>query len=216
MVSTPNFYYKDSKGTNVAICVPVRDYVTSSFTFSLSMLMKKCGETNQKTSLHMVMGSEVAMQRQQLVEQALETACTHILWLDSDMLFPSNLLQALLSHEKDIIACNYSTRVEPHRPVAFDNPGNLDSRVLSGEGLQSVFAVGAGCMLVKRQVYEQMPRPHYSVTWNDDYSNMVGEDIFFCEKAREHGYEIWVEKTLSNSIGHSGTKIYTLKGDCNV
>jgi hypothetical protein len=121
-----------------------------------------------------------------------------------------------LSHEKDIIACNYSTRVEPHRPVAFDNPGNLDSRVLSGEGLQSVFAVGAGCMLVKRQVYEQMPRPHYSVTWNDDYSNMVGEDIFFCEKAREHGYEIWVEKTLSNSIGHSGTKIYTLKGDCNV
>jgi hypothetical protein len=71
-------------------------------------------------------------------------------------------------------------------------------------------------MLVKRQVYEQMPRPHYSVTWNDDYSNMVGEDIFFCEKAREHGYEIWVEKTLSNSIGHSGTKIYTLKGDCNV
>jgi len=216
MVSVPNYYYKSNKGTNVAICVPVRDYVTSSFTFSLAMLTKQCGKTNQKMSLHMVMGSEVAMQRQQLVDEALETDCTHILWLDSDMVFPSNLLQALLSHDKDIVACNYSTRVEPHRPVAFDNPGNLDSRLGSGEGLTSVFAVGAGCMLVKREVYQKLSKPHYSVEWNDDYSNMVGEDIFFCQKAKDNGYEIWVDQTMSNSIGHSGTKLYTLKGDCNV
>ena len=73
--------------------------------------MKKCGETNLSTTLHFNMGSEVAMQRQQLVDQALDTSCTHIMWIDSDMKFPPDTLQILLSYKKDIVAGNYSTRV---------------------------------------------------------------------------------------------------------
>jgi len=214
MVSIPKFHYSLDTNAKVAICVPVRDTVTAIFTQSLAMLTKKCGETKQKMSLHMVMGSEVAMQRQQLVDEAMETDCTHILWLDSDMSFPTNTLQALLSHNKDIIACNYCTRVAPHRPVAFRSEHDLDARVEGGTGLQKIFAVGMGCMLVKRQVYEVVARPHFSVTWNDDYTNLVGEDIYHCNKAKEAGFDIWLENDLSENIAHIGTRAFTIKGDC--
>lgn len=162
----------------------------------------------------MVMGSEVAMQRQQLVDEALESMCTHLLWLDSDMTFPSNLAQALLSHNKDIIACNYSTRVEPHKPVAFKDSEDLEHRVGLASGIETIYAIGMGAMLVKRQVYEEMTRPHFSVVWNEDFTSLTGEDIYFCQKAQENGFEVWLENDLSKSVGHTGTKTFTIKGDC--
>lgn len=214
MVSMTKFYHKVDKNAKVAICVPVRDNVTALFANSLAMLTKKCGETQQNISIHMVMGSEVAMQRQQLVVEALETSCTHILWLDSDMVFPTNTLQVLLSHDKDIVACNYSTRVQPHKPVAFRSSNDLDARLGESDGLTKIFAVGMGCMLVKRHVYENMEKPYFSITWNKDYTNLVGEDIYFCTKAHESGYDIYLDGSLSKNIGHIGTKTFTIKGDC--
>lgn len=214
MVSIPDYQFKTDKTANIAICVPVRDHVTAVFAYSLAMLQKRCGETGQRTSLHMVMGSEVAMQRQQLVDEALATTCTHILWIDSDMKFPSDTLAQLLSAQKSIVAGNYSTRVAPHRPVAFKNANNLDSRSYTGSGLEKVYAVGSGLMLVKREVYEKIPRPHYSVTWNEDYTNLVGEDVYFCDKAAQYGYQVYIDHKLSLQLAHIGTRAYTIKGDC--
>jgi hypothetical protein len=214
MVSIPNYLYRADKNARVAICVPVRDYVTAAFSFSLAMLLKKCGETDRKTSLHMVMGSEIASQRQQLATEALSTECTHILWLDSDMRFPNITLEALLSHDKDIVACNYSTRVEPHMPVAFTSKQDMSERLGADVGLNRVAAVGMGCMLVKRNVFESMSLPYFGVEWNQDYTSLIGEDLYFANKADLAGYDIWIDSDLSNRIAHIGTRAYTLEGDC--
>jgi hypothetical protein len=214
MVSIPTYLHKSKKNAVIAICVPVRDIVTASFSYSLAMLMKKCGETSKKVTLHMVMGSEISSQRQQLVEQALQTNATHILWLDSDMKFPSDIIDRLLSHDKDIIACNYSTRVAPHRPVAFTSMIDMDDRLLETRGISEVFAVGMGCMLVNIDVYKNMSKPYFSVSWNSDYTSLEGEDLFFCKKARTKEYKVWIDNESSQFISHVGTREYTLKGDC--
>lgn len=215
MVAIPQYYYKTDTSANVAICVPVRDTVTAVFAHSLAMLMKKLGETGLSSTLHFNQGSEVAMQRQQLVDQALETSCTHIMWIDADMKFPVDTINIMLSYNKDIVAGNYSTRVPPHRPVAFTSATNLDSRVYTGTGLQEVFAVGSGMMLVKRSVYENIPRPHYKIEYSEDYTSLVGEDIYFCKNAKEHGYNVYVDHTISDKIAHVGTRAFTIKDDCN-
>lgn len=214
MVSIPTYYHKVKKNAVIAICVPVRDIVTASFSYSLAMLMKKCGETGRKVTLHMVMGSEISSQRQQLVEQALETNATHILWLDSDMKFPIDIIDRLLSHDKDIIACNYSTRVPPHRPVAFTSSVDMDARLNKKDGTSQVFAVGMGCMLVNIDVYKNISRPFFSVSWNDDYTSLEGEDLYFCKKASKNNYNIWIDNEASQLVAHVGTHAYTLKGDC--
>jgi len=215
MVSTTNYHYKKNNSANVAICVPVQNQVTAVFAYSLAMLQRKCGEAKLATSLHFNMGSEVTMQRQQLVEQALETDCTHIMWIDADMQFPVDTLNILLAADKDIIAGNYSTRVPPHRPVAFKSKNNLDSRVFSGKGIEKVWAVGSGMMLVKREVYENVSPPHYKIEYSEDYTNLVGEDIYFCNLVNKDGYEVYISHDLSDRIAHIGTRAYTVKDDCN-
>jgi hypothetical protein len=213
MVSLPKYYNTSINNETIAICIPVRDHVTAAFSYSLAMLMKKCGETGLKTTVHMVIGSEIASQRQQLVTAALLTDCTHILWLDSDMKFPSDILQKLLSNDHDIIACNYSTRVAPYLPVAFKSDIDMDMRLTREEtGIQSVCAVGLGCMLVKREVYIRIPLPHFGVEWNDDYSSLIGEDLYFCRKARKHDYTILIDCDLSNQISHIGTAAFNMEG----
>ena len=137
------------------------------------------------------------------------------MWLDSDMVFPVDIIDALLSHDKDIVACNYSTRVEPHRPVAFKSLGDLDKRIFNQAGLESADAVGMGCMLVKREIYEKLSMPYFGVEWNADYTNLVGEDVFFCSKAKDAGYQLWIDNDSSMKIGHIGTKAFTIKGNCN-
>ena len=212
MVSLPKYYKTSDKNAKVAICVPVRDIVTAAFSYSLAMLLKKCGETGLKTSLHMVMGSEIASQRQQLATVALETDCTHILWLDSDMKFSSDVLEKLLSANKDIVACNYSTRVPPYLPVAFTSDIDMDMRLTEKTGIHTVCAVGLGCMLVKRKVFDQMALPYFGVSWNEDYTGLVGEDLFFCQKARGLGFNINIDCDLSQEISHIGTTAFKLEG----
>jgi hypothetical protein len=195
----------------ISICVPVRDFVTAPFSYSLANLTAHCARQDMRIQLNMLMGSEVAMQREQLADQALASGCTHILWLDSDMQFPPNILDKLLSHDRDIVAVNYSTRVEPCKPVAFKCNDDLNNRVTNTHGIEEVSAVGMGGMLVKRKVYEDMDKPYFSVEWSEGYENLIGEDMYFCNKAVYYDYSIWVDNELSQDITHVGTKWYSLK-----
>jgi hypothetical protein len=34
----------------------------------------------------------------------------------------------------------------------------------------------------------------------------VGEDFLFCDRAREHGFEVWVDPTIT--LGHMGVQEY--------
>jgi hypothetical protein len=214
MVTVPSYLSKADKKASVAICVPVRDYVTAAFSYSLAMLLKKCGETGRKTTLHMVMGSEISSQRQQLALQALQSGCDYVLWIDSDMKFPVDVIETLLGHKKDIVACNYSTRVHPHLPVAFLSDIDMDARLTETTGLSEVYAVGLGCMMVKADVFKNLDLPYFGVNWNKDYTSLEGEDLYFCKKAKSAGYNIYIDNILSQRIAHIGTREYTIKGDC--
>lgn len=61
------------------------------------------------------------------------------------------------------------------------------------EGLQRVDAVGTGCFLVSRRVFENptMRLGAFQRQWNVDGTVERGNDIAFCERAREQGFEIW-------------------------
>ena len=48
---------------------------------------------------------------------------------------------------------------ESHLDPSFRSKNNLDERVFTGTGLEKVWAVGSGMMLVKREVYEKLLPP---------------------------------------------------------
>lgn len=61
------------------------------------------------------------------------------------------------------------------------------------EGLQRVDAVGTGCILMSRRVFEkpEMRKAPFMREWNEDGTVEKGNDIKFCERARKNGYEVY-------------------------
>lgn len=53
--------------------------------------------------------------------------------------------------------------------------------------------VGGTCMLIHRRVLEKLKPPYQKNTFDDTYENiMFSEDLYFTEKIREAGFDIWV------------------------
>jgi Anp1 len=194
----------------IAICVPTRDVVHVGFAKCLANLTASLAVDNIDYELLFNLGSVIPQQRNTLVDHALTINATHLLWLDSDMHFPHQTVQQFLEHNKDIVAATYSTRVKPQRSVAFLDQNNLDLRLTNKTGLHKVFAVGMGCMLVTRRVFENIPKPWFQYIWNEDTKDLSGEDIYFCKQANDTGFEVWIDSDVSQRVAHYGTKAYLI------
>jgi hypothetical protein len=162
-------------------------------------------------------GTLIFTQRERLSEEALNWKADYLLWIDSDMRFPKDSLEVLLSRNKDLIGVNATTRVEPIKPTALNleitsktehawHPVNS----LHKKGIEQVTAVGFGMTLVKADILGKIPRPWFNVMWSD-HGAIIGEDIHFCVKAQDAGYQVYVDHELSSVIGHIGTRTFGWK-----
>lgn len=61
------------------------------------------------------------------------------------------------------------------------------------EGLQKVDAIGTGCFLISKRVFEnhEMRKGPFLRKTYPDGRVEKGNDISFCERAREQGFEVW-------------------------
>ncbi len=70
--------------------------------------------------------------------------------------------------------------------------------------------VGAGCLMVRRKVFEEIPFPWFQTPYRqyeDGGWSMTGEDTFFCERAEEYGFDIYLDQRIK-SPHHKGHKCY--------
>lgn len=118
-----------------------------------------------------------------------------ILFLDSDMRPPRHAAAQLLSREKDMIGGFCFARKPPY-DVEFMLGGATGDRVRLA-GVREVEWCGFGCMLIRRSVFEAVAEP-----WFEMLRPGVGEDEFFCRRARESGLHVYVDVDLE--VGHVG------------
>lgn len=198
----------------IAICVPCRDSVMSGFAFDLANLVGyQARHSDNKITLLQMPGTLIFTQREKLAEEALADGAEYILWIDSDMRFPSNTLSVMLSRKLPILGVNATTRREPIIPTAGQleiNNGLATFRKVESrgkQGVEKVTAVGFGVTLVNTEVFRQIPKPWFNVIWKDD-GDIIGEDVHFCVKAQDFGIDTYVDHDLSSMIKHIGTKEY--------
>jgi hypothetical protein len=196
-----------SKAAKVSICVPCRDTVHAAFAFDLSKMLQHCAAMNLEVTPHFCIGTLIVNQRDQLADMAAEAGSTHILWLDSDMMFPPDTLHRLLSHGVPLVAGNYVTRQYPHKTVAYKQLHDWRSYLVNRNkpDLIKVAAVGMGCMLVSMEVIGKMSRPRFQTTWIPETNDHMGEDFYFCQQAEKLGYDVWIDDQLSSDLQHLGT-----------
>ena len=214
MVSVPSAYVNNS-GYRIAICMPVMDNCSTLFTRSLSNLLHKCGRDKKPVTTHMVYGSNVISQRYELAKEALDTSADFLLWLDSDITFPSDLIDRLLNRKAKLVGVPYTTRIRPIRSTAFksslDYNARLNSATDKGLALEKVSALGFGCVLIHREVFEKTEQPWFGTRYDEKTKTIMGEDIYFFEKAAEAGFQAYADFEIADSVTHVGSKAFSLQ-----
>ena len=133
---------------------------------------------------------------------------THVLFLDADMVWPTDVLTAMLAHhDKGIVGGLYVLRHAPHAPVgfagSFRDPGSAVDQfyhvdlVPGSTALIPCDVVGMGCTLIPVSVLEAIgPRPWFEYRNDDDGWPRVTEDVPFCLKAKQAGYALWIDPAV--------------------
>ena len=140
--------------------------------------------------------------RQQLAEKAIEEGCTHIFFIDDDMLHPPDIVQKLMEYNKDIVSGLYFTRGGHYHPLLMKRAklemAKYEPMYEYPKGLVEVDATGGGCLLIKTDVFKKLKKPWFVK------NHVYGEDTYFCELARRAGFKIFVDTNLV--CGHLGDK----------
>lgn len=188
----------------VAICIPHLGLIKAQTVQSLVKLIK-----NIKVDYRVLMaeGSILHVTRERLCKKAIELGCSHVLFVDSDMSFESDALDRLLKRDKDIIGVLYNTKDESKTLTVkiHDENGNIIKEIDDTE-LMKCAAVATGFMLIKTEVFKKLPHPWFFWESTEDGEVKTGEDMFFCNKARKAGYEVYCDCSIP--IGHVGDKIF--------
>lgn len=171
-------------------------------------------------------GSLLVAERNRLIKLFLESECTHILFVDSDLGWPAIAVKSMIEHDRDFVAGLYPARgsdIFLFRPCL-----NKDETLVMDErGLFKMNYVPAGFMLLKRKALEKMidhfPELYFKSKQDGIDGNCLfdtevwegefwGEDYVFCRRAREAGIDIWVDPLIEfEHHGIRGRLIDSLK-----
>jgi hypothetical protein len=164
-------------------------------------------------------GPSVAAARNKVVRRFLDSGRDWLYMTDTDTVFKADTIERLSARGKQVISALVYVAGETPFPMMFQRIADIGSGIgafhlppewmraawdRGADGCLQVDAVGAGCLLVHRDVYLevekslQLPIPWYQET---SMGNMVvGEDFTFCMRLAECGYEIFVDTDVR--VGH--------------
>lgn len=213
---------KQIRVSKIFVAIPSHDHCPITFAYDLAALSAYTVAALPEQvpyGVNLVSGTYVHAARQQLAEEALRQGASHILWLDSDMRFPKEALVRLLQHDKDVVGINYAKRGIPPGFVGIKQIGDdedVGSKLetnADSEGLESVGALGFGCLLMKTDVLKAMPdgEPWFWFDFLPKRRQMVGEDVYFFRLVHDAGFEVFCDHDLSKECGHTGEMTYRVQ-----
>ena len=131
----------------------------------------------------------------------MESECEYMLFMDADTVPPVDALDKLLAADKDMISATVQT-VQSHNgeprliPIALrwneDDKNDVGLKPYIATGIERVDATTLACTLIKRAVMSAVGPRAFQFEYSDEYGTEgCGEDIFFCRKVTEAGFEMW-------------------------
>tara|TARA_B100000768_G_C11277475_1_gene376698 strand:+ start:2715 stop:3296 length:582 start_codon:yes stop_codon:yes gene_type:complete len=130
---------------------------------------------------------------------------THVMWIDSDIDFTSNDFFKLLKQDKPVVSGIYRLGNGEDRYSAWidgkwlDKKGIEQNKNCCSSPLLDAEYVGLGWMLTKTEIYNNIPKPYFSI------NSEQMEDEMFCRKLKKVGYKINVDTTAL--VGHEKVRV---------
>lgn len=160
--------------------------------------------------------------RNGIVMEALKNNVTHLLMVDDDNPIPPDTLEKMLEDDKDIVIAPILTRnpdKEGNYKLCAFYKREVDSIKLyenitdfKEEGdLHKIDGGGTGCMLIKIEVLKKLYEIYNGhlfertrdvfkkpiiVNGKEYTERTMSEDVLFCERAIEAGFEVWLDSRI--------------------
>jgi hypothetical protein len=218
----------------IFVATPVHSDVSIHYFKSCLEFQKECFVRKIAVMFQVMKSSLVTQGRQLCVSGFMESNCTHLLFIDSDISFNFKMIERMINYNKDICLVPY-----PIKGLDFDKIKkrikegcDIDPRVLGNQytmsvpdpssvrvenGFIEVERGPAGCMLIKREVIEALIKEYPEFTINQ-HTLIDGKLV-----TRKHMYNFFDtywnkdDKTYTGEdfyfcklCKHAGIKMYAL------
>lgn len=185
---------------NLLVAIPTTDYIHHRFVECLTALVQRLDADGVKYNICYQSGTLVYHARDALAFKAIDEGYTHVLWLDSDMVFTPDVLDDLMFSGKPFVSGIAHGRREPHHSCLFTQIWPSVERFT--EYPNNTFRVagcGFACVLIETSIMKAVKDANGVCFFP---MRELGEDLAFCKRAADLGYEIWAEPGVR--LGHIG------------
>ncbi len=173
--------------------------------------------------------SLVSRARNTLTRKFLDSDCTHLLFIDSDLIFSSDQIRRIVSHNEDVVGGFYPKKKQGDPELvcnALDQSPPMDERRLT-----QLKYIGTGFLCVKREVFDRMIEAYGKDLWYtsdndcatveydfwsvgtyqypDGTKRYLSEDWYFCQRALDLGFKVYGDNGIL--LRHSGSAVYPLE-----
>lgn len=181
------------------IAVPTNDYVHADFMKSLVNLTAELNRQRIAYKVEIVAGTLVYIARNKLACKAVNEGFTHVLWLDSDMVFHEKIVEDLMDNGKEMVCGAFVSRRPPYGACIYSSIERNKIEKVKDFGLTPFRVDGCGfaCVLTTVELLQAVLQKYGTTFQPTDY---YGEDLAFCWRVKSIGREIWCDPTVR--VGH--------------
>jgi hypothetical protein len=217
----------DLAGRSVFIALPAYDFkVSLKLAISLSQFAQQAPKHGVGIQIGSICGcSVVSRARNLLAQDMLDSECTDLMFIDADINFEAADIFRLMAWTSDpkkgIVAGVPRTRSTTKTYIATLDQDEDGQLFMNEMGLVRAKRVATAFMMVRRDVFETLDAAHPEWRYYDERTERsipcmfdfmktdegyIGEDFLFCDRAREVGFEVWIDPTIK--LGHMGVQEY--------
>ena len=189
------------KPFRLLIAVPNTGLMQADFVKSLLGLTQHLGREGISHHVEIVAGTLVYFARNQLACKAINENFTHILFIDSDMVFDENIVETLRFSGKEFICGAFQSRRPPYGACVYERLKPLEK--IREYGLQPFRIEGCGmaCTMISAEILKEVQNRYGTCFSPEIYDGVkYGEDLAFCWRVKEIGKEMWCDPTAR--VGH--------------
>ncbi len=185
------------KPFRLLIAVPSTGLMAADFVKSLIGLTEHLQREGIPHHVEITAGTLVYLARNSLACKAINEGFTHLLFLDSDMVFHDTIVEDMLFCGKDFVCGAFQSRRPPYNSCIFTSLKPVERVKSYGMEPFRVEGCGMACTIINTEILKDVqtkfgtcfqPTPDF------------GEDLAFCWRAKQVGAEIWCEPTAR--VGH--------------
>ena len=188
----------------IAFCFPGGTFTKGCFESAIGLMTEWVKRPGHEIHLLTDYSGDIYNLRNTLAAKAINIGAEYIMWIDSDMVFKAQDIDALIAADKDVISG--VALIEPERAaigwlegdsISYYRPDKKD------KGITEVDYCGGAFVLIKADVYKNVPALWYKtidIVGENGLHRLMSEDMGFCDTLRENGYKIHAH--LDVKIGH--------------